>query len=178
MQSSKQFLIDRIVDQARLEGISLNEIEMRMLKFTEAALRPKDLEAAEIFEREYDDQEYEKKVANLLRHAYERDKQSDCKAAWEEALSRVAGRDLYLNVMIEQAGLGHDPLAIFKNWRFLLYGAFPPAFCLIAAIVVALSPWAARIVPSDLIRFLLAVCFLAAPWLLLRGRFRRKPTSP
>jgi hypothetical protein len=176
MQSSKQFLIDRILDQAKIEAVLLTNIEIRMLKFTEATSESRDLEAAEVFERDYNDEEYELKIANLIRHVYARDQQSGNKPAWADALANVAGRDLYLNVMIDRAGLNIDPLASLKDWRFLLYGLLPPALCLAAAVLVALSPIGARFIPSDLLRFLIAICFLGAPWLLLRrSKSRRVP---
>jgi hypothetical protein len=176
MQSAKQFLIDRILEQAKVEDVLLTDIEIRMLKFTEATSGSRDLEAAEIFERDYNDEEYELKIVNLIRHAYDRDQQSDNKPAWADALARVAGRDLYLNVMIDRAGLGIDPLAPLKDWRFLLYGLLLPALCLTAAVLVALSPMGARFIHSDLLRFLIAICFLWAPWLLLRrSKTRRSP---
>jgi hypothetical protein len=76
MKSSKQFLIDRILEQAKLNGVQLTEIETRMLGFSEPAASATDLEAAKFFERDFDDHEYEAKIARLIRHAYERDKQN------------------------------------------------------------------------------------------------------
>lgn len=90
MKSSKQFVIDRILDQARIEGVPLTDIEIRMLKFTEATSGSKDLEAAEMFEREYNDEEYEEKIAKLIRRAYDREKQSGKQENWDDALVRPA----------------------------------------------------------------------------------------
>ena len=47
--SSKQFLIDRILNQAKLENIQLTEIEIRMLGFAEASAGAKGMEAARAF---------------------------------------------------------------------------------------------------------------------------------
>ena len=52
MKSSKQFVIERILDEAKLEGVPLTDIETRMLEFTEASSRSKDLAAEEAFERD------------------------------------------------------------------------------------------------------------------------------
>ncbi len=177
MRNSKQFLIDRILEEARFEGISLTDIEMRMLKFTEATSGSKDLEAAEIFERDYNYEEYELKIANLIRHAYERDQQSGNKPAWDDALAHVAGRDLYLTVMIDRAGIDKDIFGPFGDWRFLLYAVFPPVLCIVAATLVMFSPVGARIIRNDALRLVIGVCFLAAPWLLQRRSKARRFSS-
>jgi hypothetical protein len=179
--SSKQFVINRIVDQARLEGVSLTDIEIRMLRFTEATSEAKDLEAAAIFERDYNDAEYEAKIANLIRHVYEQDKHSGQEEAWNQALARLASGDLYLNVMIDRAGIGFKTAGLFGDWRFLVYGILPSASCLIAAVLIAFSPIGARFIRSDSLRFLIALCFLGAPFLLrrhsrARSIFSRKRT--
>ena len=170
MQRSKQFVIDRILDQARFEGVSLTDIEIRMLKFTEATSGSKDLAAAETFERDYDSEDYEARIANLIRLAYERDKQSGDKPAWDNALAHIAGPDLYLNVMIDRAGIDQVPFGPFGDWRFLLYGLLPVALCLVAAFLIMFSPAAA-------LRFVMGICFMAAPWLLQSRSKRRRPSS-
>lgn len=174
MKSSKQFVIDRILDQAKFEGAPLTDIEMRMLKFTEATSGAKDLEAAEIFQRDYDDEKYEEKISNLIRHAYERDKQSGIQEAWDEALVRLAGRDLYLNVMIDGAGIDKDPYGLLRDWRFFLYAVSPWAISLGAAVLVGLSPLGAKYIRSDGVRALIAICILAMPFLLLRRSKSRR----
>jgi len=168
MKSSKQFVIDRILDQARIEAVPLTDIEIRMLRFAEASSDSKDLVAAEAFDRDYDDEDYEVKIANLIRHAYERDKQAGQVEAWNHALAQLASRDLYLNVMIKRARIGSDPAAFWGDWRFVLYGILPPALCLGAAVLVGFSPFGARLIQSDALRLLLATCLLAVPFLLSR----------
>ena len=105
MKSSRQFVIDRILDQAKLDGVQLTDIEIRMLGFTEATASATDLEAAKVFGRDFDDEEYEAKIASLIRRAYERDKQNGNLGTWNRALAQIAGRDLYLHVMLERAGI-------------------------------------------------------------------------
>ncbi len=176
MRNSKEFLIDRILDQAKFEGVSLTDIEIRMLRFTEATSGSKDLEAAKIFERDYSDEEYEEKIANLIRHAYERDKQSGKQEEWDESLVRVAGRDLYLNVMIDRSGIDKDPYGLVGDWRFLLYAVFPWALTLTTAVLIGFSPLAAKYIRSDGLRLVIAICVLATPFLILRNsRHRHKP---
>jgi hypothetical protein len=172
MPKAKLFLIDRILEEAKSEGTSLTEIEIRMLTFSEATSGLKDLEAADIFERDYDDEEYEAKIASLIRRAYEHDKQSGRQEAWDDALVRVAGRDLYLNVMIDRSGIETGSLGIFGDWRFFLYAVSPWVLSVSAAFLVGFSPFAARLIRSDLLRLTLALGIFASPYVLLR---RRKP---
>jgi hypothetical protein len=108
--SAKQFLIDRIVKQSKLEDIALTDVEIRMLRFAEVTASAKDMEAAQAFERDFDDEEYEAKIAGLIRNAYEQDKKEGEVETWDNALARIASRDIYLNVMIERAGIGNTDL--------------------------------------------------------------------
>src|SRR3954471_23291708 len=85
VESAKQFLLNRLIQQASLDEIVLSDLEKRMFFFSELSANP-DWEANEKFEAEYDDSEYEKKVAKLLRHAYSHDvKNPVC----EERLARM-----------------------------------------------------------------------------------------
>lgn len=177
MQNSKQFVVDRIVDQARREGVALTDIEIRMLKFTEEPSNSKDLEAAAIFDRDYYDEEYEKKIANLVRHAYERDKQSGNQDSWDDPLVHLACRDLYLNVTIERAGVNRDTLGFLGDGRFVLYGVVPVALCLTAAVVIGFSPIGAHFIRSDALRLVVTICILIAPCLILRSSKNRHQTA-
>jgi hypothetical protein len=172
MPSAKQFLIDRILEEAQSEGASLTEIEIRMLTFSEATSGLKDLEAADIFERDYDDEEYESKIASLISRAYEHGKESGKQQAWDDALVRVAGRDLYLNLMIDRSGIEIGSLGILGDWRFFLYGVLPWVLSVTAAFLVGFSSSAARLIRSDLLRLMLVIGIFALPYVLLR---RRKP---
>ena len=176
MQSSKQFIIDRILEQARFEAISLNDIEIRMLKFTEATSASKDLETAETFERDYNDEDYEEKIANLIRHAYERDKQSGTQESWDNALIRVAGRDRYLNVMIDRSGIRNDSMGNLGDWRFFLYAVSPWALSLIVAALIGFSPIGSRLIGSDVLRLVITICILWTPYWVLRKSQRRSKT--
>ena len=182
MQSSKQFIIDRILDQARLEGVTLTDIEFRMLKFTEASSGSKDLEAAGILERDYNEEEYEAKIANLIRHAYERDKQAGNQEAWDAALARVAGRDLYLNVMIRRSDIEKSPLGPLDWWTYFLYAVFPWLLAIGMATLVGFSPIGARFIHNDVVRLVITICIFATPYVILRspkrtGKRARKSLS-
>ncbi len=169
MKSSKQFVIDRVLDQARVDGVQLTDIEIRMLGFTEATASKRDLEAAQAFERDFDDREYEKKISRLIRRAHERDKQNGNLEPWNHALAQIAGRDLYLHVMLEGAGIERGAFfPLFSDWRFLVYGLLPPILCLVGAVVIGLSPFGARLIRNDILRFLVAILLLSAPFAFRR----------
>jgi hypothetical protein len=103
VESAKQFLLNRLIQQASLDEIVLSDLEKRMFFFSELSANP-DWEANEKFEAEYDDSEYEKKVAKLLRHAYSHDvKNPLVKNAWQECLKALSKEDFYGLVMVDQA---------------------------------------------------------------------------
>ena len=70
---AKQFLVQEVVEQAALEGVSLSDIEKRMLWFTESdpASYSNPIELNE-FETQCDTQQYEGKMSRLFYHAYKR----------------------------------------------------------------------------------------------------------
>ena len=72
--AAKQFFISRVVEQAESDGLALSDIEKKMLHFTEAHPTLPDIyEVNAQFERTYDSDEYEAKIAGLLRKAKDRD---------------------------------------------------------------------------------------------------------
>lgn len=177
--SSKQFLIDRIVDQAKLENVPLTDVEIRMLGFAELSANPKDIEAAQVFERDFDDGEYETKIATLIRHAHDVDEKTGNNDAWDEALARIAVRDLYIHVMLERAGLEKSgPAALLGDWRFIIYGLLPVGLPLVAAVMIGFSPLGAQLIRSETLRLVLAAMLVAAPFaisrLTKRGSRKRK----
>jgi hypothetical protein len=140
-----------------------------MLGFNEATASVADLEASKVFDRDFDDDEYETKIAKLIRRAYEHDKQDGNLESWNHALAQIAGRDLYLHVMLERAGIDRDALSSpFLDWRFLVYGLLPPTLCLVGAVVIGLSSFGARLIRNDILRFLAAILLLSAPFAFRR----------
>jgi hypothetical protein len=166
--TSKQFLIDRIVDQAKDEGVTLTDTEIRMLGFTEVTATAKDLETAQAFERDYDDEAYEKKIADLIRHAYERDKKAGNDESWDTALVHIAGRDLYLNVMIDRSGIEKGSFGPFGDWRFTFYTVLPPTLCLAAAVLIGFAPIGKTIIHNDGLRLLAVIILIATPFAIYR----------
>jgi hypothetical protein len=72
-REAKEFLVSKIADEAQREGAPLSEVERKMLYFTENYWTlPDMMEVNEAFDRDYDAAEYEKKIAQLVRHAHAR----------------------------------------------------------------------------------------------------------
>jgi hypothetical protein len=169
---AKQFLVDRIAAEAEREGAPLSEIEKAMLAFSEAGASAEELETAHSFERDFDDKEYEHRIARLARAAYDRDAGAGRKAEWDEALDELASEDFYLMVMLEQAGIVKTTSHLrLPDWR-LLVGFAPALACMALAAAVAFAPLSSRIIPNDTLRLVVAVLLLLAPFAL--GRLRRR----
>lgn len=61
-REAKEFLVSRIVEEARRENVPLSEIERKMLYFSETFWTlPHIMDVNDQFQREYDDREYERK---------------------------------------------------------------------------------------------------------------------
>jgi hypothetical protein len=170
---AKQFLVNRIAAEAERDGTPLNEIEKAMLAFSEAGATAEELETARAFERDFDDQEYEKRIAWLARAVYDRDVEGGRKPEWDEALDELTSEDLYLMVMLEQAGIVKTTSQLrLPDWR-LLVGFAPALVCVALAAALAFAPLGSRIIPSDSLRLVVAVLLLLAPFALGRLRGRR-----
>ena len=112
--SAKQFLISKVTQEAESSHVHLSEVERKMLYFTEAhPTLPDILEVNAEFERNYDSEEYEDRIARLLKNARVRDNQLSPthEQEWKEALDALKKEDHYILVMAAQAfsnsGAGH-----------------------------------------------------------------------
>ena len=73
----------RIVAEAQREGVSLSEIERKMLYFSETDWTLPDIDkVSEAFEREYDNDEYEKKITSLINNARTRCRKETNRNSW------------------------------------------------------------------------------------------------
>lgn len=105
---AKEFLISKVLQEAAIEGVSLSEIEKKMLYFSEVEHEPDDLfEVNAQFDEQYDMREYEAKISGLIRKAYERDRASSDQLAqqWLAQIRALKKEDHYILVMVSQAGL-------------------------------------------------------------------------
>jgi hypothetical protein len=114
------FLVSRIAAEAESEGSPLSEIERKMLYFSETAPTPPDImEANGVFDRDYNSDEYEKKIARLIGSTKQRFRKTDKQNldAWSDAIRSLKKEDYYLLVMINQAGTSVRPRGdLLKLW--------------------------------------------------------------
>ena len=103
-RDAKEFLVARIVEESEREGISLSEIERKMLYFSETGWTLPDIwEVNEAFDREYNMAEYEEKIARLIRglRAFARQRNTEDLESWEAAVRLLRNEDHYLLVMVD-----------------------------------------------------------------------------
>jgi hypothetical protein len=106
VETAKQFLVAKLLEQAAIDGVPLSDIEKRMFLFSETSQNPPDFDAVEKFDADYDDEEYEAKISQLLKRSYTRDRQAkDAKNTWKKYLAALEGEDFYGLVMVDQAGI-------------------------------------------------------------------------
>lgn len=117
-REAKEFLIARIVAEAGRENIPLSEVERKMLYFSETGWTlPDIMEVNDEFDRQYNQNDYEKKIARLIhKDAVRLRKENPHEfATWNSAVRKLSKEDHYLSVMIERASVGRS--GISDNWK-------------------------------------------------------------
>jgi hypothetical protein len=107
-REAKEFLISKIVAEAERDNVPLSEIERKMLYFTESGWTlPDIMKVSEDFDREYDQDKYEQKIASLVTKAdrHIRKDPRDDYDRWWAAIRFLQREDHYILVMIRLAGL-------------------------------------------------------------------------
>lgn len=103
-REAKEYLIAQIVREAETEDAPLSDIERRMLYFTETGWIPEDcVQLNEEFERKCSNDEYEQRVARLVRNLCKRPEHDD--ALWKEARRALLTEDHYLSILIDPSML-------------------------------------------------------------------------
>ncbi|HEX3321929.1 MAG TPA: hypothetical protein VHR84_14570 [Terriglobales bacterium] len=107
-RDAKEFLISKIVFEAERGGVPLSETERKMLYFTESGWTlPDIMDVSEKFDREYEQDRYEKKIAAKVANAYKQtihDSRDDYEKWWS-AIRFLEKEDHYLSVLIGLAAL-------------------------------------------------------------------------
>ena len=137
------YLSGRIAAEAARENVSLSEVERKMLYFSETDWTLPDMADVNAeFGRDYDEDEYERKIAGLVRNIEAPDRNDDREEAvkWNAAVEKLCEGDRYLLVLIdprltESKPAGSPPHDILKLWLT----AFGIVFGLFA--LVALYQW-------------------------------------
>jgi hypothetical protein len=119
-REAKEFIISQIVEEAQQENIPLSEVELKMLYFTESGWTlPDIMKVNEAFDREYDQDEYEHKIAKLVTKADKHIRKGvrDNYDKWWAAIHFLEREDHYILVMIRLAGLrpGGDQLRLLAT---------------------------------------------------------------
>jgi len=103
-RQAKDFLVQQTAEQAMLDSVPFSDLEKRMMYFTESdpTSCPDPLELNDKFEKQYETEEYEAKVSQLLQHAYKRLKHEDPEALrnWNEAVRTLRKGDHYILVLL------------------------------------------------------------------------------
>jgi hypothetical protein len=119
-RDAKEFLVGRIITEAQREGVPLSEVERKMLYFSETAWTLPDIaEVSATFDREYNQAEYEQKIAKLIRQirANARTDNREEFDAWTEAIRTLGQEDHYLLVLVAAAGASGRPRGdVLRLW--------------------------------------------------------------
>jgi hypothetical protein len=133
-QEAKDFMVSNIVAEAQRENVPLSEIERKMLCFSETAWTlPDIMQVSDEFDREYDQADYEKKIAHLIRNAANRARKENPEefATWLSAIRQLQKEDHYITVMVDMAGVSTGrgsgkwkitALAIAAGWLVIASG--------------------------------------------------------
>jgi hypothetical protein len=108
-REAKEFLVAKIVEEAQREGVALSEVERKMLYFTESGWTlPDIMDVSAKFDEEYDQAEYETKIAKLIKHAVKRTEKENPEEykGWLAAVERLSKEDHYILAMTELGGIG------------------------------------------------------------------------
>jgi len=107
---AKEFVISRIVAEARSQAVPLSETERQMLYWSEIH-PPQNIpdlqELAGRFDAECDSDRYEEKIRGLVAAARSCDSANTVEAElWKDAVSALSKEDHYINVMLPGLGAG------------------------------------------------------------------------
>jgi hypothetical protein len=117
IREAKDYLAGKIAEQAKREGVPLTEVERKMLHFTAAGWTlPEMMAVGAEFDRDYDQDAYERKIAGLVRGIQAR-QDADAERegeAWYQAVLKLCEEDHYLLVLI--GGASSAGSAVPPRW--------------------------------------------------------------
>src|SRR5262245_60087717 len=93
-RDAKEFLANRIVMEAEQRDVPLSEVERKILYFSETAWTlPDIIEINATFDRDYDQEEYEQKIADLIRTLFSKVRANGNEMdTWREAVRTSTAR--------------------------------------------------------------------------------------
>jgi hypothetical protein len=116
---AKHFFVEKVIQRARNEGVSLSKAERWMLLFSESDSEfHVDPRLVDELASEMSDEAYETKIAGLLKRSYAADIAADAaaRAVWQQAHSVLAHGDHYIQIMIDRA-VGGNLKRWWEFWR-------------------------------------------------------------
>ena len=183
VKEAKDFLVSQTAEQAELEGVSLSDLEKRMMYFTEVGTMSEDpIQLNEEFEAQYETDAYEAKVSKLMSDAYDRLKKENPQQAhdWDQAIKTLRKGDHYILVLWDvkrRAGLSSTPLTYIPKVR-KMSRRITIAACVFFFLVLLAARFGARKVlptPNQTVLLLLFVA-LVLMTLFFPGVFNRALT--
>ena len=112
VQEAKDFLVNQTAQQAAIDAVPLSDLEKRMMYFTESDPACDDpIALNNEFEAQYKTEEYEPKIACLLKHASGRIKKEnpEQKRLWDGAIRELRKGDHYILVMWDASSSAERP---------------------------------------------------------------------
>lgn len=103
IRDAKDYLAGRIAAEAKRQGTALTDVERKMLYFSETDWTLPDMKAVSAeFDRDCDQDEYERKIGGLARRIQARDAQEKGQEQqdWDEAVVKLSEGDHYLTVLV------------------------------------------------------------------------------
>lgn len=119
LSEAKRFFVERIIGQARLEGMTLSDAEQGMLCWSESdpdiVVDPR---LPEQLAAEISDRDYETKITGLLSRGFKADVQRTPEAAaqWKQASAILHQGDHYILIMLDQA-VGRKLRPWWQFWK-------------------------------------------------------------
>lgn len=135
VRDAKNFLAGKIVEEAKLEGAPLTEVERKMLYFTETGWTLPDMkEVSAEFDRGYDQGQYEQKIGGLAARLQARLEVQDeqGRETWDRAIEKLSHGDHYMLVLVD--ALGTTQKGARHNLKMV-------AIALVLFALAALSAW-------------------------------------
>jgi hypothetical protein len=123
-REAKEYLIRRILAQADRDDIPLSEVERNMLYFSETDWTlPNMMAISQEFDQTYNQDEYERKIGQLIRRIYDQPDNNRDDDRWKEAVQSLRDEDHYLLVLIDGASSRSARVSRWETVRLILAGA-------------------------------------------------------
>ena len=144
-QDAKDFLAGRIASEAERQGNPLSEVERKMLYFSESGWTLPDMaEVSAEFDRDCNEDEYEKKIGSLVSAIHSRKDPGSARdrELWDRAVEKLAEDDHYLLVLVGGAASADSAAPPADDWLRPWLIALLVALGIIALVTVLQSIFA------------------------------------